>query len=253
MKIASLAPSVTEILFELGAEQEIVGSTFFCDFPEAAKDLPKVGGWTNIDIEKLKSLEPDIVFTSSAVQGNLTGKLKSLNFKVININPVRLSEVADSYNMIGQYVGKEKAAEEISGRLYKILMSHHVRAAQNGPRVYCEEWQDPPMAAGNWIPDLVALAGGIPGIVAAGELSREFRPDEILAFNPEIIILHPCGMGERVCIEDVMKRPGWEAITAIQQGEVHVVHDSLLNRPTSRLFEGLDKLKEVIRECRQMS
>jgi len=246
MRIASLAPSVTEILYELGAENEIVCSTVFCDYPEEAKQLPKIGSWINIDIEKLKSLKPDIVFTSSAVQGNLTTKLKNFGMPVVNINPTKLSEVVESYNQIGVLVGREMQADEIVKNLYKKIMSHTLQSQEEGPRVYCEEWADPPMASGNWVPDVVALAGGQGGVVKAGELSREFRLEDLQSFNPEIIILHICGMGDRVKAEVVMQRPGWEAISAIQSGEVYVIDDSLLNRPTSRLFLGLEKLRGII-------
>ena len=87
MRIASLAPSATEILYELGAQDEIVCSTVFCDYPQEAKKLPKVGSWTHINFEKLKTLDPEIVFTSSVVQGKVTAELKEKGFNVVNINP----------------------------------------------------------------------------------------------------------------------------------------------------------------------
>src|SRR3989344_3378237 len=246
MRIASLAPSVTEILFELGAESDIVCSTVYCDYPEAAKFLSKVGSWINIDIEKLKDLKPDIVFTSSAVQGNLTKNLRALGFNVVNINPTRLNEVADSYVQIGQLVGREKEANAINRDLYKKIMAYTVSGESHGVRVYCEEWSDPPMAAGNWVPGIVILSGGTPGITKPGELSREFAQHEILEFNPQVIVLHLCGFGTRAEPEKVMQRQLWEPIEAIQQGAIHVIDDSLLNRPTSRLLLGLEKLKEII-------
>ena len=246
MKIASLAPSVTEILYELGAESEIVCSTVFCDYPEVARDLPKIGSWINIDIEKLKGLNPDIVFTSSAVQGSLTGKLKNMGMRVVNINPMRLAEMVESYNQIGALCARQREADAIVRELYKKIMSHTLDSRDSSPRVYCEEWANPPMASGNWVPDIVELAGGKGGVIKAGELSREFLLEDLQKFDPQMIFLHICGMGERVEAEVIMQRPGWESLSAVQSHEVHVVDDSLLNRPTSRLFEGLEKLKEKI-------
>ena len=246
MRIASLAPSVTEILYELGAEQDIVCSTVFCDYPEQARDLPKIGSWTSININRLQDLKPDIVLTSSAVQGNLTRKLRDIGMNVVNINPMRLPEVVESYNQIGALVGRQRDAEVIARELYKKIMAHTVMAQNSGPRVYCEEWSDPPMASGNWVPDIVELAGGVPGVVKAGDLSREYRLEDLQGFQPEIILLHICGMGDRVKVEEVMQRPGWEIMPAIQSGEVHILDDSLLNRPTRRLFKGLETLKEII-------
>jgi iron complex transport system substrate-binding protein len=246
MRIASLAPSVTEILYELGADSEIVCSTVYCDFPEAAKTLPKIGSWLNVDIKKLKELKPDIVFTSSAVQGNLTKHLRSMGFNVVNVNPTRLNEVADSYVQIGQLVNREREANTINRDLYKKIMAYTVSSSNTGMRVYSEEWSDPPMSAGNWVPDIIQLSGGVAGIVKPGELSREFSQQEILSFNPQVIVLHICGFGTKVEPEKIMQRASWEPIEAIQQGAVHVIDDSLLNRPTSRLLLGLQKMKEIL-------
>lgn len=246
MRIASLAPSVTEILFELGAQNEIVCSTIFCDYPETAKSLPKVGSWVNIEPQRLSEFQPDIVFTSSAVQGKFTIQLKELGFNVININPLTLSEVVESYNQIGSLVGKKSEAAAIVNELYKKIMGCYLRESFSyTPRVYCEEWSSPPMAAGNWVPEIVKLAGGIPGIGQTGKLSRQFELQELVDFNPEVIVLHLCGMGEKVDKQSIKTRPGWENVEAVKADRIHVLDDSLLNRPTSRLFSGLDTLRQT--------
>lgn len=247
MRIASLAPSVTEILYELGAQDEIVATTIFCDYPKEAKALPKVGSWINIDYEKLKSFTPDIVFTSSAVQGKIAQEIKEQGLRVVNVNPMTIAEVVESYNYIGELVEKKAIAAEIANRLYKQIMSCYLQSRPNKtPRVYCEEWSNPPMAAGNWVPEVVALAGGQAGIGHSGELSRAFELPELQAFDPEVIILHICGLGESVDPKTVLARAGWENLSAVKSARVHVVHDSLLNRPTSRLFLGLEKLREIL-------
>lgn len=247
MRIASLAPSVTEILYELGAQDQIVCSTIFCDYPEQARNLPKIGSWVNVDLEKLLELKPDIVFTSSAVQGLLTSRLKALGQPVVNINPMTVSEVIESYNQIGELVGLRQAAREVTNRLYKKVMSCYLDPHPARPmRVYCEEWSYPPMVAGNWVPELVGLAGGNAVLGRPGTLSRDFETAELIALDPEVIVLHICGMGEKVDRDSVKTRPGWEGITAVKNDKVFVVDDSLINRPTSRLFTGLEKLKEII-------
>ena len=245
MRIASLAPSVTEILFELGAQNEIVASTIFCDWPEAAKQLSKVGSWVKIDYDKLIKAAPDIVFTSSIVQGRITLGLKERGLRVVNVNPTTLSEVVESYNQIGGLVGKSDEAAVCVNELYKQIMGSYLLPHHKPLRVYTEEWSNPPMAAGNWVPDLVGLAGAVAGIGKSGSISRAFDFSEIEAFDPEVIVLHYCGMGENADKGAIYRRTGWEALTAVKNKQVHVVHDSLLNRPTSRLFEGLSHLREI--------
>lgn len=251
MRIASLAPSVTEILYELGAENEIVASTIFCDYPESAKLLPKVGSWVNIDYHKLRATAPDIVFTSSVVQDKITAELKAQNFQVVNINPKTLAEVVESYDRIGSLVGRKDVSSGIVNELYKKIMASYLQPSSGSLRVYSEEWANPPMAAGNWVPEIVSLAGGIVGIGQAGNLSQIFELSELVKFDPEIIILHHCGMGERVETESLYKRAGWEGLSAVKNKQVHVIHDSLLNRPTSRLFAGLERLREILQSTIQ--
>ncbi|HLC44348.1 MAG: hypothetical protein A2722_00530 [Candidatus Doudnabacteria bacterium RIFCSPHIGHO2_01_FULL_50_11] len=251
MRIASLAPSVTEILYELDRESDIVCSTHFCDYPEAARRLPKVGSWIRIDLKKLKSFSPDLIFTSSAVQGTLTSELKALGYRVININPMRLHEVVESYNQIGQMVDRVESAEKISSNLYKTIMSYHLQPLTiRPPRVYCEEWSAPPMVAGNWVPDIVELAGGVAVLSEAGKLSREFALADLVKSDPEIIILHICGLSTRVDPRSITRRPGWEKMTAVRNKHIFVLDDSLLNRPTSRLISGLRMLKDIFSEWR---
>jgi iron complex transport system substrate-binding protein len=252
MRIASLAPSITEILYELGAENDIVCSTIFCDYPEAAKSLPKVGSFLNLDIQKLKAFAPDLVLTSSLLQGPLTAELRAQGFQVININPTRLIEVVESYNQIGQLAERVARAEDIALDLYKKIMAYRIHPLSAPAfRVYCEEWQDPPMVAGNWVPDLVELAGGQAGLVASGERGRQFSLEELVSFDPQIIILHVCGLGEKVNPAAVMSRPGWERLSAVQNQRIYVLDDCLMNRPTGRLFMGLKKLREILIESQE--
>jgi len=126
-------------------------------------------------------------------------------------------------------------------------MAYHVHAPQVANlRVYCEEWSQPPMAAGNWVPDIVELAGGKSGIVQAGTLSRTYEFSELQSFDPHVAILHICGMGAKPKPESLQTRPGWEQIRAVRDNRVHVLDDSLLNRPTSRLFLGLKQIKDIV-------
>ena len=120
----------------------------------------------------------------------------------------------------------------------------------NKPRVYIEEWHKPPTVSGNWVPNLVKIAGGDYSLIKAGVHSREVTTKQIQKYNPEIIVISICGMSDKVPKEWITKRKGWENLSAVKNNKVFVFDDSLLNRPGPRLMIGLEKLARIIHpEC----
>jgi iron complex transport system substrate-binding protein len=113
---------------------------------------------------------------------------------------------------------------------------------QGRPRVYVEEWHQPPMASGNWVPEIVRAAGGEPFPILPGALSREVTLDEVARFGPALIVISWCGAGSLADKNLLLQRGGWDALSAVQQGSVRVIDDSLLNRPGPRLVEGAQRL-----------
>ncbi|PSQ50983.1 cobalamin-binding protein [Halobacteriales archaeon SW_6_65_15] len=204
-RIVSLAPSATEILRALDATDRLVGATHHCEV-----DVPAVGGWLNPDYEAVEDLDPDLVLTADDLQTDVADDLRARGHEVFHAAPATLEEVVTSFADLGA----------------------------------AEEWSDPPMAAGNWVPEAVSAAGGRYPFVDPGERSREVSVTEVEAAAPEHVVLHLCGHGEQADPATVAERD-WN-LPALDRGNVYVVDDSLLNQPSPKIVEGVETLASML-------
>lgn len=243
MKLVSLAPSNTEIIYRLGLQDQLVATTSLCDYPSEARKKESIGGWTKgIDFEKIRNIEPDIVLTSDSLQDEAVKELESL--EVLHLTPQTLEDVYGSFKKIGKKLDAENKAKELIKEMREGFQNLEV---EESPRIYFEEWMDPPMASGNWIPGLINEIGG-ESFLEEGERSKEFELKKLKEFDPEYIFLNVCGAGENIDSDEVLEREGWQEITAVKNCEVYVIDDALLNRPGPRLAEGAEKMVEKIRK-----
>ncbi|MFC3478421.1 helical backbone metal receptor [Halobacterium litoreum] len=236
MRAVSLAPSATAAVAALGATDRLVGVTNHCD-----ADAPAVGGWLNPDDDRVAELDPDVVLTSDALQTEIRDDLRDRGFAVHHTAPETLDEVLDSFAAIGDAVGLAERGERLEAESRERVARVRERAPADRPVVYCEEWSDPPMAAGNWVPDVVEAAGGRYPFRDAGERSGEVDADEVRAAGPDHAVVHVCGKGDSTDA-DPAARWGLDAT-------VHVVDDSLLNQPSPRLLDGLERLADLLRDA----
>ena len=241
MKIISLAPSNTDILIDLKATEQLAGTTSLNSRPEA-REKPSLGGWTtDIDLGKIEEIDPDLVLTSDRLQEEVTEKLEEKGIDTLHVKPETLEETYKSIKKIGRTVKKEQRAEDIIEDMRKELEKIDLK----NKRIYCEEWSNPPMASGNWIPGLIEAING-EYFLEEGERSREFDLKQLKQFNPEYIFLNICGAGENVSKETVLERAEWQDIKAVRNGNVYVIDDSFLNRPSPRLVKGAKKIEEKV-------
>jgi iron complex transport system substrate-binding protein len=261
-RIVSLAPSATATLSAMGAGDAVVGVTAHCPL-----DRPRVGGWLNPDYDRLAGLEPDVVCTADALQADVRDELRDRGYAVCHVEPDGLAAVIDSFVTLGAAVGRPAAGERLAAatreRLAEIrervpdpnsgagttaapdttepvATADGVAAGDPRPVVYCEEWGDPPMAAGNWVPEAVAAAGGRYPFVDPGERSREVSLESVEAADPDHVVIHHCGHGDRAS-PDILAERGWDLDAA-----VHVLDDDLLNQPSPALFDGIDTLAGLL-------
>ena len=187
----------------------------------------------------------NLLLTADALQADLRDDLRERGFTVNHVDATTLPEVFDSFESLGRAVECPEAgarlAREARTRLDDI---REAVAGRERPVVYCEEWSDPPMAAGNWVPEAVEAAGGRCPFVEPGKRSREISAVEVEDANPEHVVLHICGRGDRVDPSVVTDR-GWD-LPAVESGQVHVIDDSLLNQPSPKLIDGIEELARTI-------
>ncbi|KAB1192161.1 ABC transporter substrate-binding protein [Haloferax sp. MBLA0076] len=231
-RVVSLAPSSTAILDAAGLESHVVATTV-----HSPLDRPAVGGWLNPDFERIEALDADVLYTCDDLQQDVADEARERGFDVCHVAPTTLDEVFETFSTVCAAAGDADAGTALADDCRSHLDA--VRAAvadEPRPTVYCEEWADPPMAAGNWVPDVVRAAGGSYPLVDAGERSREIAPDTVVAADPDHVVLHPCGKGERGDSEAFEARQ-WDL-----DADVHAVDDSLLNQPSPALMDGIDRL-----------
>lgn len=241
MRILSLAPSNTEILFALGLGNSIIGVTRYCDYPEEAKRKPKVGSWITTEPKQIKKLKPDLIFTSYFVPKELCKW--SGPGEVVHLHPKTLDGVLQSILHIGEATGRQNRAKSIIERMRKSLI---IRQYGRRQRVYMEEWPTPPMTSGNWVPELVAIAGGIQILSKKGKPSCEFAFSDLEREKPDCMIFHWCGFGERFDRGKILQRNRWIKLKAVKENKLYTIDDSLINRPGPRLVEGVRKIQEAL-------
>lgn len=256
MRVISLAPSATATLAAMGAADLLVGVTVHCSLggdetavadtePDAAAvgaDRPeRVGGWLNPDFDRVAACSPDLICTSDPLQREVRDALRDRGFDVFHREPATLDDAVVGFAALGEAVGRpadgERLARDARNRLRGV---RDAVADRDRPTVYCEEWSNPPMAGGNWVPEAVAAAGGQYPFCDPGERSREVTGEEVAAADPDHAVLHLCGHGETVD-PDTFRDRGW-----VPDAAVHVLDDSLLNQPSPRLIEGIERLAEIL-------
>ncbi|QKG91880.1 cobalamin-binding protein [Halorubrum salinarum] len=247
-RVVSLAPSATATVAALDAADRLVGVTAHCDLPADAgagsahgADAPTVvGGWLNPDLDRVADLDPDVVLTSDGLQADLADDCRERGLDVAHREPATLDDALDGFAARGRDVGRPEAGERLAAdareRLDRIA---EAVADRPRPTAYCEEWSDPPMAAGNWVPDAVRAAGGRYPFVDPGERSREVDPAAVSRADPDHVVVHVCGRGDRVDPAAVAERDWIDA-------PVHVVDDSLLNQPSPALVDGVEHLARLL-------
>ena len=281
MKIWSLLPSATEMLFALGLDDEVTGVTHECDYPPDANSKPRVtfshidstrsSGEIDrqvterfragleiygIDQERLRTDPPDLIVTQDlcpvcAVSPSDFGRhMESAVCKaqVLTLNPNRLGDILGDIERVGESTSRMAEAEalvaELSERIDRV--SDAVGEAER-PRVLCLEWLDPPMPGGHWVPDMIRLAGGDDGaLISPGEPSRKLLWEEMRRTEPEIIALTPCGFGpERAAseAEALWDLDGWAALPAVHKGRVYALDGhSYFSRPGPRVVDATEIL-----------
>jgi iron complex transport system substrate-binding protein len=280
MRIVSLVPSATEMLFALGLGEDVVGVTHECDYPAEAQDLPKVtrdvlpAGLSaaeidaavkertlagesiyELDADALHDLEPDLIVTQALCSvcavsyDDVRAIAEEIDTQpmVVSLDPHTVGEVLGDFRTLAQATDTKDAAvdlvREASERIDRIRVL--TRKAERRPRVAALEWLDPPFAAGHWTPQLIEFAGGEDVLGFTGENSQQCSWEEVAAVSPDIVIVMPCGYDAEIAHREAeMHR---DELAAIGAGEIVAVDASAyFSRPGPRLIDGLELLGHIL-------
>jgi len=279
VRIVSLLPSTTEILFAIGAGDDVVGVTFECDHPAEARNRTIVStsampeGLTPAEIDAfvasamsrgedlyhldegaLSGLDADLVVTQDlcavcAVDVSVVDDALAhlgCTAEVLTIDPHTMDEVFDSIGTLGKATGHEAEATELVAGLRERLSAVRRRVADRArPRVMLLEWTDPPFAPGHWVPEMIEAAGGEPLLGTAGEKSRRVTWEQVHAAGPEVVVVAPCGFdraGSQALADDLV------ASGALPAGvPVHAVDaNAAWARPGTRLVDGVEEMADIL-------
>ncbi len=276
MRIVSLLPSATEILFAIGAGSEVVGVTHECDYPPQALSLPKLTAAAGPELERpaeidrhvrasvhagsslyllnsalLEQLAPDLIVTQElcavcAVSYDIVDaavrRLRS-DPRIVSLEPTSLNEVLGTIAMLGELTRRTDAAKALVASLAARIAA---LPGKGSTRTLVLEWTDPPMSAGHWIPDLIELAGGAPVLAQPHENSRRLTWSEIAGADPEAVIVSPCGFDlsrtqhETAELDRVSE---WRSLAARRTGRVLAMDgNAYLSRPGPRLVDAAEMI-----------
>lgn len=250
-RIVSLAPSLTEIAFGVGAGPAVVGVTEFCDFPPEARGREKVGGFSNPSLERVVALRPDLVLVARHNPTELVDALRRMGLKAFAFNPGTMDQVFDAVGILGRLTGNREAGDSLVTRLRHRVsdIERKVRKAAARPRVMWGNLEAPTFSAGpgSFIGDLIERAGGINVASDTGSAWPQLGIEAIVSRDPEVIITSSGEPGEIGALVDRARRtPGWREVTAVKKGSVAFVHLDLIGRPGPRLVDGLEVMARVI-------
>ncbi|WP_164669620.1 cobalamin-binding protein [Virgibacillus doumboii] len=255
MRVVSICPSNTEIVEYLDMTNVLVGVDNFSDWPSEVLELPKVGPDLSIDMDKVEALNPDLVLASLSVPG-MEKNIEALDDRrlpYIILNPNSLTEIADDIERVGTALGEKELGMERANAFRKEVEVFRKKADEKAgsslPVLYWEWWPKPVFTPGNvnWLTEISSLAGARNIFDTENTASVQTDWDDVKERDPDHICMVWVGVKEsKMRPELLMKRPGWNEMKAIREGNIHVLEESLFCRPSPRLLEGLRKLVDVL-------
>lgn len=250
-KIVSLAPSNTEILYALGLGGKVVGNTEYCDYPEEAKDVEKVGGFSDPNIEKIVSLEPDLVLGATMHEKHVAD-MEKLGLKVVLINATNIDGVMKDVELVGQITGQTQEAETVVSDMQEKVSGVQTAlkdlADDKKVKVFYLMWDDPITTVGSntLISDVLITAGGVNVAADAEQDYPNYSLEVLVTKNPDAIVYTKMGSGTGLNPDTIKSKSGWEAISAVKNDRIYSIDDNLMSRPGPRIVDGLIETAKVL-------
>ena len=252
-RVVSLAPSNTEILFAVGAGDQVIGRDEFSDYPDQANTLPSVGGgFGDYNLEAIVDLEPDLVLAAEINTPEQVRALEDLGLTVFFLsNPTSLEEMYRNLLAVATLTGHESETEKLVDELRERVtqVEKGIESAEDQPTAFYELDATDPSApwtagSGTFINTLITMAGGAN---IASDMEGQYLQisvEELLVRDPQVILLGDAVYG--VTEESLSERPGWNNISAMVNGRIYTFDDNLVSRPGPRLVDGLEQLARLL-------
>jgi iron complex transport system substrate-binding protein len=290
LRIASLLSSATEMLCGLGLQQSLVAISHECDYPASILSLPRATHTRidptqssqqiddcvraalaageplyDVDAGLLDRLQPDLIVTQAQcdvcavrladVEAVVASMPRARQPRIVSLNPASLNDVLREIELLGEAAGASRAAHDylasLRARIERVRSTTAGIVGANRPRrVALIEWIEPLMLSGNWLPELVQLAGGEHALTTAGEHSPHVAWADVVRYDPEVVIVAPCGFSLERTLEELpllAELPGWQNVSASRTRQVYALDgNAYLNRSGPRLVDSLEILAHLI-------
>jgi len=285
-KIISLLPAATEIICALGLQQNLVGRSHECDYPEGVKSLPVCSEASfgnelssadidrkvkeiltealsvyTINKETIKQLKPDVVITQAQCEvcavslKDVEEALENLldkNASIISLQPETLDDIFNDIRLVADQLGVSIEGDALLENLHDRvdIIRHKLKYIADKPTVACIEWLEPMMVSGNWMPELIDIAGGKSVLAENGKHSPYVNWEAIQAADPDIIIVMPCGFGIDRTLKEVgvlLSLPGFTELKAVKNNRLYIADgNQYFNRSGPRIVDSVEILAEII-------
>ncbi|MGH8057549.1 MAG: ABC transporter substrate-binding protein, partial [Candidatus Entotheonellia bacterium] len=247
-RIASLAPSITEVLYAIGSSEELVGVTQYCDYPPEARLKPKVG-YTHPNLESIVALQPDLVLAPKEfLRADFLAKLEQLKIPTFILEAKTIEDVLSQIQTLGRMLGRSTSADRLAAQMRQRITEIKIRTATlPRPRLLYVLNSEPliTVGPGSFIHQLIELAGGSNVARRAHSAYPRLNMEEVLKEDPELIVF-PVGLVEGIPESEQQVWQRWTTLSAVKQGRFHRISSNLVNRPGPRIVEGLETFARII-------
>lgn len=249
-RIVSLVPTQTELLFSLGLEEEIVGVTSYCSYPQSAGSKEKVGGFVEFDIKKIVALNPDLILAFGSIQLPVVEALEKKGKKVFWIYPHTVSDILASFERVGEITGKVQEGKRLRDTAER--KANALRSAlgtipdEKRPSIFRVMGINPPATIGadSFQSDVFYLAGGKNAFADVKKDYFEVDAKELIKRNPDVIVT--CGDDEKVASQNLLESPVYSKLTAVKNGSILVIPCELTCRPGPRVMETAERIARYL-------
>ena len=249
LRVISTVPSVTEILYALGAGDEVIGVDVSSTYPEQTASVEKVGDYNGFDVEKIISLEPDVVFVGKTIQDDQITQLQNAGLKTVDAEARSFDDISKMITLVGQTVNFESEAKALNDRIAEAVTAatDAGSALSTHPTVYyvmgIGEYGNWTSGEGSFINEIFEKAGGVCVTAGTGNAWIEYPVEDLVAADPDMLLV-----SSYISLDDLKKAEGYKDLTAVKEGRVYMISPDIIERPGPRIADAITEIQKDIAE-----